>query len=105
MWFKIYIIFINWKGILVVVWTMFGSWKKDQCYNRYFVNEYIFHIEEYGQGIKTYNSGVCVKGSISNDFEIDYYEKLEEVIELQNYSELDKVFYSNVIGMILEESE
>jgi len=96
MWFKIYIIFINWKGILVVVWTMFGSWKKGQ---------YIFHIEEYGQGIKTYNSGVCVKGSISNDFEIDYYEKLEEVIELQNYSELDKGFYSNVIGMILEESE
>ena len=29
----------------------------------------------------TYNSGWCVKGSISSEFEVDYYEKLEEVIK------------------------
>jgi len=29
-----------------------------------------------------YNSGVCVKGSTSNEFEVDYYGKLEKVIEL-----------------------
>jgi len=73
----------------------------------YFVNGYVFHIEEYGQSIKIYTNEVYVKGSISNEFEVDYYEKLEEMIELQYYSELDKVFYSNVIGMIptLEKSK
>jgi hypothetical protein len=29
----------------------------------------------------TYNSGVYVKESTSNEFEVDYYKKLEEVIE------------------------
>jgi hypothetical protein len=42
----------------------------------------VFYIEEYGQGRKAYNNGVCVKGSISNEFEVGYYGKLEEVIEL-----------------------
>ena len=61
--------------------------KKVKCYNRYFINEYVFHIEEYDQGRKTYNSGVCVKGSISNKFEVDYYEMLGEIIELQYHNE------------------
>jgi len=26
--------------------------RKDQCYNEYFVNEYIFDIKEYGEGKK-----------------------------------------------------
>jgi hypothetical protein len=47
-------------------------------YDGYFINGYMFHIEEYGQDKKTYNGG----GSNSNEFEIDYYKKLEEVIEL-----------------------
>ena len=34
------------------------------------------------RGKKTYNSRVCVKWPISNEFEIAYYGKLEEVIEL-----------------------
>jgi hypothetical protein len=37
---------------------------------------------EYGQGRKTYNNKVCVKGSTSNEFEVDYYRKLEDVIKL-----------------------
>jgi hypothetical protein len=48
----------------------------------------VIYIEEYGQGRKTYNSGVCVKGSTSNEFEVDYYEKLEEVIEMQYHKVL-----------------
>jgi hypothetical protein len=35
----------------------------------------------------------------SSEFEVDYYEKLEEVIELQYHSKHNRVFYSNVIGM------
>jgi hypothetical protein len=41
----------------------------------------VFHIEEYGQGKKKYNNGICVKRSTSNKFEVDYYGKVEEVIE------------------------
>jgi len=57
-----------------------GLERKVKCYNRYFINEYVLHTEEYGQGRKTYNSRTCVKGSIFNDFKADYYEKLEGVI-------------------------
>ena len=52
--------------------------RKMKFYDGYFINGYMFHIEEYGQDKKTYNGG----GSNSNEFEIDYYKKLEEVIEL-----------------------
>jgi hypothetical protein len=45
-------------------------------YNRYFINGHVFHTEEYGQGKKTFNNGVCVKGSTSNEFKVDYYKKL-----------------------------
>jgi hypothetical protein len=57
-----------------------GLERKVKCYNRYFINEYVLHTEEYGQGRKTYNSRACVKGSIFNEFKVDYYEKLEGVI-------------------------
>jgi len=33
-----------------------GLERKVKCYNRYFVNGYVFHTEEYGHGRKTYNS-------------------------------------------------
>jgi len=62
-----------------------------KCYNKYFVNGYVFHTKEYGQCRKTYNSVVCVKGSTSSDFKVDYYMKLEEVIELQYHNEHNKV--------------
>jgi len=52
----------------------------------------VFHTKEYGQGRKTYNSGVCVKRSNSSEFEVDYYGKLEEVIELQYHSKHNRVF-------------
>jgi len=61
--------------------------RKVKCYNIYFINEYVFQTEECGQGRKTNNSGVCVKGSTSNKVEVDFYGKLEEVIELQYHTE------------------
>jgi hypothetical protein len=32
-------------------------------------------MEKYGHGKKTYNNGVSVKGSTSNEFEVHYYRK------------------------------
>jgi len=69
-----------------------GPERKVKCYNEYFFNGYVFHTEEYGHGRKTYNSGVCIKGSNSSEFEVDYYGRLEEVIELQYHSEQNRVF-------------
>ena len=60
-----------------------GSKRKVQCYNMYFINKYVFHTKEYEDGRNFYNIEVCIKGSISNKFEVDYYDKLEDVIELQ----------------------
>jgi hypothetical protein len=47
----------------------------------------VFHTEEYRHGRKTYNNEVCVKGLTSNEFEVNSYEKLEEVIKFQYHSE------------------
>jgi hypothetical protein len=66
--------------------------RKVKCYNGYFVNGYVFHTEEYGHGRKTYNNGVCIKGSTSSEFEVVYYGRLEEVIELQYHSEQNGLF-------------
>jgi len=55
-----------------------GPKRKVKCYNEYFINRHVFHTEEYGNGRKTYKS--CVKGSTPNEFEVDYYRKLKEVI-------------------------
>jgi len=46
-----------------------------RCYNEYIFNEYVIYMEKYGHGKKTYNNGVCVKGSTSNEFEVHYYRK------------------------------
>jgi len=59
---------------------------------RVFCQWICFHTEEYGQGRKTYNNGVCVKGSTSSELEVDYYGRLEEVVELQYHNEQNIVF-------------
>jgi len=69
-----------------------GLERKVKCYNGYFINGYIFPTEEYGHGRKTYNIGVCIRRSTSSEFEVDYYGRLEEVIELQYLSEQNRVF-------------
>jgi hypothetical protein len=66
--------------------------RKVKCYNEYFVNGYVFHTQEYEHGRKTCNNAVCIKGSTSSEFEVDYYGRLEEVIELQYHSEQNRVF-------------
>jgi len=66
----------------------------------------VFHTEKYGHRRKTYNSGVCIKGSTCSEFEVDYYGKLEEVIELQYHSEQNRVFIQMLlVWHNLEESE
>jgi len=69
-----------------------GPERKCKFYNGYFVNGYVFHTEEYRQGRKTYNNGVCVKGSTSSELEVDYYGRLEEVVKLQYHNEQNIVF-------------
>jgi hypothetical protein len=83
-----------------------GPKRKVKCFNEYFVNEYVFHTEEYRQGRKTYNSGVYIKRSTSSEFEVDYYKKIKEVIECNIIVSIIKSFYSNVIVMtpLTEES-
>jgi hypothetical protein len=66
--------------------------RKVKCYNEYFINGYVFQTEEYGHRRNTYNSGVCIKGSTFSEFEVDYYGRLKEVIELQYHSEQNRVF-------------
>jgi len=69
-----------------------GPERKVKCYNGYFVNGYVFHTEEYGHGRMTYNNSVCIKESTCSEFEVDYYEKLKEVVELQYHNEHSRVF-------------
>jgi hypothetical protein len=48
-----------------------GPERKVKCYNRYFVNGYVFYTEKYRHERNTYNNGVCIKGSTSSEFEVD----------------------------------
>ena len=88
--YKVYQLWRNACAILSLL--SLGPERNMKCYNKYFVNGYVFHIEQYGQGRKIYNSGVCVKRSTSSEFEVDYYGKLEEVVKLQYHSEHNRVF-------------
>ena len=69
-----------------------GPERKVKCYNGYFINGHVFHTEEYEHEKKIYNNSVCVKGSTSSKLEVDYYGRLEEVVELQYQSEQNRVF-------------
>jgi hypothetical protein len=44
------------------------------------MNILYIYIKEYGGGMNTYNNEVYANRSIFNEFEFDYYGKLEEVI-------------------------
>ena len=57
-----------------------GPERKVKCYNMYFINGHVFYTKEQGQGRKTFNNGVCVKGSTFNEFEVNYYGKLKDII-------------------------
>jgi len=78
-----------------------GPKRKIRCYNGYFINGYVFYIEDYREGGNTYNSGVCVNESIFNEFEVDYYGKLEKYHSITiSYGIKYNFFYLNAIGMI-----
>ena len=66
--------------------------RKVKCFNEYFINGYVFYTREYRHGRKTYNNGVCIKGSTCSEFAVDYYGRLQEVVELEYHSEQNKVF-------------
>jgi len=51
-----------------------------------------FKLKNTSMEKKTYNNDVCVKGSTCSEFEVNYYGKLEEVVELQYHSEQNRVF-------------
>jgi len=72
-----------------------GPKRNVKCYNRYFINGYVFHTEEYEHRRKIYNNGVCVRGSTCSEFKVDYYGKLEEVVELQYHNKQNKLFLFN----------
>jgi hypothetical protein len=44
--------------------------------------------------VKRHNNGVYVKRLTSNEFEVNYYRKLEKVIELQYHIQHNRVFLS-----------
>jgi hypothetical protein len=83
--YKVYQLGMNDNATLFLL--SLGPERKVKCYNEYFLNGYVFHTEEYGQGRKTYNNGVCVKRSTFSE----YYGKLKEVIELQYNSKHNRV--------------
>ncbi|GJW20015.1 transposase, Ptta/En/Spm [Tanacetum coccineum] len=66
----------------------YGPINKVTSHKRYIVNGYKFHTLTHGGGRVTNNTGVCVKGSCYNEEESDYYEELEEVIEVDYHSML-----------------
>jgi len=75
--------FVTHFSLTIHSYTSCTRFINQKCYNGYSINGYVFYIEEYGLNKKTYNYGVFfVKGSTSNEFEVDFYGKLEEVIEL-----------------------
>ncbi|CAA0828761.1 Unknown protein [Striga hermonthica] len=60
-----------------------GPSRRVRTYNGYFVNGYKFHTHSNGVNKATQNSGVCVLGSCYNEFEVDYYGILTEILELE----------------------
>ncbi|WRX15974.1 protein of unknown function DUF4216 - like 4 [Theobroma cacao] len=62
-----------------------------RCYKGYFINDFKFHILDYGQNRKTMNSGVCVKESFYNAYEHDFYRILVDIIELEYFGIENKV--------------
>ena len=50
-----------------------GLKRKIQCYNGYFTNENDFQSKDYKEGKNTYSNEICIKGSIVNEFKVDYY--------------------------------
>ena len=51
------------------------------------VNGFLFHTQNMCEGKKTFNCGVCVKGSKEGGYEDDYYGILQEIIRIEYLGE------------------
>lgn len=60
-----------------------GPKQRVTTYHGYVVNGYRFHTVEHGSLKSTNNSGVCIKGSIYGEDELDYYGRLLEVMVVE----------------------
>ncbi|GKF92418.1 hypothetical protein Tco_0279137, partial [Tanacetum coccineum] len=60
------------------------------CCKGYLINGYKFHTQTTYGGRVTQNSGVCVKGVVSDQHESDYYGLLDEIIEVEYDSDLGR---------------
>ena len=70
----------------------YGPSKSVTSYNGLIVNGYRFHTKDYGQNKATMNSGVCVRGNIYGENDLDYYGIVEDVLELSYLGNHNKVF-------------
>ncbi|PIM99180.1 hypothetical protein CDL12_28329 [Handroanthus impetiginosus] len=64
------------------------------------VNGYRFHTRDYGQHKATMNSGVCCRGSLYGDKEMEYYWVIEEILELAYVGQGNNVFILVAAGLI-----
>ncbi|RDX90084.1 hypothetical protein CR513_28091, partial [Mucuna pruriens] len=67
----------------------YGPSKCVTSYNGIIVNGY---TKESGQNKATMNSGVCVRGNIYGENDLDYYGIIEEILELSYLGSQNKVF-------------
>ena len=57
----------------------------------------VFDIEQYDKGKKIYNNKIYVKDLTFNEFKINYYCKLREVIELRCNRLQDIIFIIQIL--------
>ena len=60
-----------------------GPFYRVKSFLGYYVNGYKFHTEEHGSNSEAINSGVCIKGSSYSANELEYYGRLQEILELE----------------------
>ncbi|PHT58276.1 hypothetical protein CQW23_00639 [Capsicum baccatum] len=53
-----------------------------QSFNGYVINGYKFYIEKYGSNKSMMNSGICIKDFSHSADNIDYYDRLIEILQL-----------------------
>ncbi|GLU21146.1 hypothetical protein SLE2022_373070 [Rubroshorea leprosula] len=85
-WFKNMVFSGQYKINEQLIHLAVGPIFEVNVYNGFYVNGFKFLTEEFTSTRKTYNCGVCVKGTTINSAdETDYYSVLKEVIELLYY--------------------
>ncbi|GLT96936.1 hypothetical protein SLE2022_145270 [Rubroshorea leprosula] len=81
-WFKNMVLGGQYEISEQLIHLAIGPTFQVNVYNGFYANGFKFLTEEYTMTRKTYNCGVCVKGTTINfEDEIDYYGVLKEIIE------------------------